>query len=155
MSNSCTRQKVHARKGWLCMVVLMMASLAWMPQEADASCGDYLHHRFSAAQNSAAQHDGDSSSNVGSMGFLKSRSLTTKKHSATPVPAQKRCYSCRGATLPISVPVAPPQVRVEYLATMSDDSEGCSTTCFSPLVGNELPSISEGAYPSLLRPPIA
>ncbi len=150
MSNSCTRQKLHVRKGWLCMVALMMALLAWMPQEADASCGDYLHHRFSAAQNL-----GDSSSNVGSMGFLTSRALTTKKHSATPVPAQKRCYSCRGATLPVSVPVAPPQVRVDYLATMSDDSEDCSTTCFLHLVGNELPSISEGAYPSLLRPPIA
>lgn len=149
MFNSCTQQKFHARKGWLCMIVLMVASFAWMPQEADASCGDYLQHRFGVGHNDVA-----SSWNVDSIGLENSRDLS-KNRSVTPVPAQKRCYSCRGATVPVSVPVAPPQVRIEYLATMSDDSEDCSMASFSNLVGNELPNISEGAYPSLLRPPIA
>jgi hypothetical protein len=149
MFHSCTQQNFHARQGWLCMIVLMVASFAWMPQEANASCGDYLQHRFGIGLNSVA-----SSSNVYSIGLQNSRDLT-KNRSVTPVPAQKRCYSCRGATLPVSVPVAPPQDRVEYLATISDDSDDCSTASFSNQVGNELPNISEGAYPSLLRPPIA
>lgn len=149
MSRSCTQQKYQARKGWLCMIVLMAVSSVWMPRQASASCGDYLQHRFGSEQNHGAP-----ASSVGSIGFLKSREHT-KFRSATPVPAQKRCYSCRGATLPVSVPVATPQDRVEYLATMTDDSDDCSTTSFSNLVGNELPNISKGAYPSLLRPPIA
>lgn len=146
---SCTQQKIHAPKGWLCMIVLIAASFVGMAQQADASCGDYLQHRFGVGHSDVA-----SSSNGVSTGFQNSREYT-KYRSATPVPAQKRCYSCRGATMPVSVPVAPPQVRVEYLATMSADSEDCSTASFSNLVGKELPNISEGAYPSLLRPPIS
>lgn len=132
------------------MFALMVALfVAWTPEVAHASCGDYLHHRFGIGQNEVA-----SSSNFGSIGLHNSRELT-RNRSVTPVPAQKRCYSCRGATVPVSVPVVPAQERVEYLATISDVDEDCATTSISNLVGNEVPSISEGAYPSLLRPPIA
>lgn len=115
-----------------CVLVgqLFLSSSLW------AQCGDYLTSRFS-------HHDALDSGNTSTDG----------KHLPGKTPT-KKCYSCRGATVPPTVPFTPSSLRVDIKALVHGDDENYSANYRIGFYDQSLEAI-EGFYPSLLRPPIA
>ncbi|MFO0941135.1 MAG: hypothetical protein U0930_10235 [Pirellulales bacterium] len=115
-----------------CILVgqLFLSSTLW------AQCGDYLTSRFS-------HHDAtEARTNSADGTYSPSKSPT------------KKCYSCRGATIPATVPFTPASLRVDIKALVQLDDQNFSASYRIGFYDQSLEAI-EGFYPSLLRPPIA
>lgn len=137
MLNSCQKLKYWLPQGCMWMIACMLGAFSMPTQHVQASCGDYLKHRF------GAEHSGSQMS-----------SAAFQHRTLKPVPAKERCYSCRGATIPTIPPPVSIADQVDWHVVVIKDSQS-GVSYVSTLLGQYVPSISEGAYPSLLRPPIA
>lgn len=118
----------------LCSMVVLLQFAAG---RAAADCGDYLHSPLHGSHDQVVISD----------------LASGKKPSSLPL--NKKCYSCRGATLPATPPVTPPtSIRIDIKALLKHDVEveaNIHGSCFH----DQVFVVSEGFYPSLLRPPIA